>query len=118
MPAMRIPRNCQPEKILSIGHSAKKYSPISLALFTFDLRVLGNTILFTCLVIEFRRQIIFLFLSIHCADRASHCLMPGSSPGCIHLEEGSMVENKKGRHWKQTCTHSRAPLLFSNSGNY
>ena len=119
MPAMRIPRNCQPEKIPSIGHSTKKYSPISLTLFTFDMRVLGNTILFTCLIIEFRRQIIFLCLPIHCADHASHCFMPGSSPGCLHLEKGSMAGHKEGDARNRPVRKAGLPsLLVSNSGNY
>lgn len=54
--AIRIPRNCQPEKTSSKENRAKKYSLLSLALFTFDFRILGSTIFFEYLVIEFSRQ--------------------------------------------------------------
>lgn len=99
--AARIPRNCQPEKKSSKEHRAKKYSPISLALFTFDFRILGSTIFFAYLVTEFRRQIIFLFLPIHQTDHTSHCSMSATSPDSPQLGEDSMAGDKERRPWKQ-----------------
>lgn len=117
MPAMRIPRNCQPEKKSSKGHRPKKYSPISLALFTLDFGILGSSILFTGLVIELRRQSIFPFLSTHHADHAYQCLVSASAPDSPHFREGGGTGNKEGRPWKQTTTHSMAPLLVCDPGN-